>query len=83
MLTIKQQLLNSRQSAAVGRQQSVGYELYADTVNNTDPLYTVQQTVGQRVTGLKPLLVVHIVLWFVTELNFRYYLLLHHFAAWI
>jgi len=33
-------LLNSQQSAAVGMQQSVGYELYADTVNRTDPLYT-------------------------------------------
>jgi hypothetical protein len=48
MLTIKKQLLNIRRSAAVGSQQSVGYELYGNTVNNTDPLYTVQQTVGQR-----------------------------------
>ena len=41
-------MLNSQHSAAVSRQQSVGYELYADTVNKTDRLYTVQQTVGQR-----------------------------------
>jgi len=27
-LPIKQQLLNSQQSSAVGRQQSVGYEFY-------------------------------------------------------
>jgi len=48
LLPIKKQLINSQHSAAVGRQQSVGYELYADTVNKTDRLYTVQQTVGQR-----------------------------------
>ena len=47
-LTIKKQLLNSWHSAAVGRLQSVGYGLYADIVNDTDPLYTVQQTAGQR-----------------------------------
>ena len=56
------------------------YELYADTVNKSDPLYTVLQTVGQRVTGLRALLVVHIELWFVTELNLGYRLLTHNIS---
>jgi len=33
-------LLNSQHSAAVGRRQSVGYEIYADTFNWKDRLYT-------------------------------------------
>jgi len=38
--TNKNQLLNSRHLAAAGRQQSVGYELYAEDVNKTDTLHT-------------------------------------------
>jgi hypothetical protein len=36
----KYQMLKNRHSAAVGRQESVGYEVYADIVKKTDGPYT-------------------------------------------
>jgi len=39
-LQSKKQLLNSRHLAAVGSQQSVGYEQYVDIVSKTDRLCT-------------------------------------------
>jgi len=51
-LPSKNQSLNIRHSAAVDRQQSVGYELYAGVVSKTDRqtdihYVRVQQRVGQ------------------------------------
>jgi len=47
-LPIKKQSLNSRHSAAVGRQQSVGYELYVDIVGKTDRLPTCATDSGSK-----------------------------------
>jgi len=47
-LPIKKQSLNSRNSAAVDRQQSVGYKLYVDVVSKTDRLRTCATDSGSK-----------------------------------
>jgi len=47
-LPIKKQSLNSRHSAVVDRQQSVGYELYVDVVSKTDRLPTCATDSGAK-----------------------------------
>jgi len=47
-LPIKKQSLNSWHSAAVERQQSVGYELYVDIVSKTERLLTCATDSGSK-----------------------------------